>query len=89
MLEREMRRYLAILLLALCAAIMLVGCNGGIFGCNEEVQKVTVLWDSGLEDWQRSVLAGYRDSGWQCQGEAIRNAWGRGIGTEYTCTRCK
>lgn len=71
----------------MCSVLFLTGC-GAITGCKEDTQTVDVEFGSAFYDAQLSILRAWEGRGYDCRGTAIRNAFGRQIGTTYTCSKC-
>jgi hypothetical protein len=85
--EQAMRGVLNIAAVLVAGAVLVTGC-GAITGCKEDTQTVDVEWGSAFYDAQLSILRAWEGRGYDCRGSAIRNAFGRQIGTTYTCTKC-
>jgi hypothetical protein len=67
--------------------LMGTGC-GAITGCKEDRQVVEVDFGSTFFEIQQRIVDSWRARGYNCEGESVRNAFGRTIGTKYTCTKC-
>lgn len=80
-----MERILAVLGLA-------VLCNAcGVFGgCELQTQTLELVYSDTFYDIRLKLLNDYRADGWSCKDDgAIRDGFGRTIGTRYVCTKCK
>jgi len=68
--------------------VLLAGCRSP-FGCDEKTRVVEVEYSGPFTKSQQAILDRYRDQGWECASDgAIRDAFGRTIGTRYACTIC-
>lgn len=79
-------------LMGLAAITLLAGAAGTVSGCSvlcsEKREVVEVEYGSPWYEVQNTLLDRYRETGYDCTGESIRNAFGATIGMKYTCTKC-
>ena len=65
-----------------------IGCNI-IAPCTQRTRIVEITSSlASLVILHYAQVNRYRQEGWDCSSESIRNAFGGWIGTKYTCTIC-